>query len=433
MIKLLQIKNKYRAFHKAEFKESTDNISNPLRGWFDLYAFELNTDPSEFEKKTELDPKNSLVLLLVDISAFKNGDLNEKELQKIERILRFFKKNNKDIILRVTYDHAGKGMEREPFSFDTVKKHAERVAEFAAEHHKDMFLYQGLLIGKWGEMHTSRFSAYEKLQELYDIFESRLNGSVYMAVRKPVQLRNLKNKPYLDEKFDPGTLGIFNDGMFGSDSDLGTFNSTEKDCKWDCSWNRENELKFIADIAEKVPIGGEALFGESFVSTHTPQDYIDELAFQHITYLNRHHDIKLINYWKKLKVSGKGVWNGSSYFDYIGAHLGYRFLVKNADMYRENNNCMLKIMIENIGFAPLYDKTDNFIRIKDNNDVEHSVHIGTGILNGIGPGERKDITVSIPEFKGKLFLYAVSGISGKSIKFANQGIYPEGVLLGNII
>lgn len=432
MIKLLQLKNKHRAFHKATFKELPDDVANPLRGWFDLYSFELNEDPLEFERRTELDINNGLVLLLIDISAFKNGNLEEKELLKLENILCFFRNNNKDIILRVTYDHAGKGMDREPFSFDIVKKHAEKIAEFVSKHHKDIFLYQGLLVGRWGEMHTTRFSTPEKLQQLYEIFENRISGSVYMAVRKPVQLRLLKNKPYQGEKFDPGTLGVFNDGMFGSETDLGTYDNSDKECSWDKPWNRENELKFMTGVAEKVPMGGEAIFGEGFVSTHTLQDYIYEMSLRHITYLNRHHDIKLINYWKKLKVNYKGVWNGSSYFDYIGAHLGYRFFVKNAGIYKEKNECTLKITVENLGFASIYGKTDLFIKIKENSGTELNIPLGN-ILNEIRSGERYEICAGIPEVKGMIYLYAVLSVSGKSVKFVNQEIHPEGVLLGNII
>ena len=433
MIKLLRTKIKYRAFHKAQFKEVPENMINPCRGWFDLYTFELDGDPSEFEKKAELDPDNCLVLLLVDISAFKDREPTERDLKKLNRVLSFFRKNKKDIILRVTYDHAGKGMEKEPFSFVTVKKHAELIAGFVSEHCNDIFLYQGLLIGRWGEMHTSRFSSAEKLKELYDIFEDGIKDSVYMAVRKPVQVRLLKSKPFMDEAFETGTLGIFNDGMFGSDTDLGTFDSTAKECTWEKPWNRENELNFIAETAKNVPVGGEAIFGEGFVSTHTPSDYIDELSLQHITYLNRQHDIKLINYWKKLKVSGKGIWNGISYFDYIGAHLGYRFFVKNAEMYLEKGNCTLKLTVENLGFAQIYKKTDLFIRIKENGKAEQNISVGTGILNGIGPGERREINVSIPQVKGKLYLYACMNISGRAVKFANQGMDPKGLLLGNMM
>ena len=434
MIKLLKSKIKYRSFHKAVLAESTEIPANPLRGWFDLYAFELDGDTEQFknEAKERMDNDVNLILLLADISAYKGGDIADGALYKLEQVISFFRENNKDIILRVTYDHAGKGMEREPFSFDIVKKHAEVIAGFVRAHHEDIFLYQGLLIGKWGEMHTSRFLSIEKLCELHEIFEKGLQGSVYTAVRKPAILRNIKGEPDNRDSFDPGTLGIFNDGMFGSDTDLGTYDSSEKDCRWDKPWNRENEHRFTAGIAEKVPVGGEALFGEGFVSTHTPKDYIDELALQHITYLNRHHDVKLINYWKKTKVSCRGIWNGRSYFDYIGAHLGYRFFVKNAAMYRKKDDCFLKIVVENQGFAPLYKKSDLYVIVKEDNGSIKRICAEAQGLNGISPDEQKEIEFVIPKIKGKIFLYACIADTGKNIYFSNQGSHAEGVLLGNM-
>ena len=245
MIRILQKLNRYRAFHKADLKETVDNPVNPARGWFSLYSFELDKDIDEFEKECELDGKNSLVLLLVDIAAYRDGKIEDEDLKKLEKLLMFFRKNNKDIILRVTYDHEGKGMHREPLYFDKVRGHAAKIAGFVSEHHKDIFLFQGLLVGKWGEMHTSRFASHENFHVLYEIFEKKLNNPVYMAVRKPVQLRWLKDQPEKDFAFDPGYLGVFNDGMFGSDSDLGTYDSTNRTKeKWGAPWNRKNELDF---------------------------------------------------------------------------------------------------------------------------------------------------------------------------------------------
>ena len=329
MIKILNRLNRYRNFRKEEFKEALNNPANPARGWFDLYAFELDKDPAEFENECKLDLRNSFVLLLIDIAAYRDGDIEDKELEKLERLIVFFRRNKKDIILRVTYDHEGKGMHREPLYFEKVRRHAEKIAEFVSDHNKDIFLYQGLLVGKWGEMHTSRFTSTENIHILYEIFKKRMINPVYMAVRKPVQLRWLKDQPEKDIAFEPGRLGVFNDGMFGSDSDLGTYDNENKDGAWHKSWSREKEQLFTGNIALKVPYGGEALFGESFISRYGAETILNEMLKQHITYLNRKHDRKLIDYWKKNKMCSKGIWNGKSYFDYIDAHLGYRFFVKN--------------------------------------------------------------------------------------------------------
>ena len=433
MIRILNKLNRYKAFHKADLKETVDNPVNPARGWFSLYSFELDKDPDEFEKECELDSKNSLVLLLVDIAAYRDDTIEEADLNKLERVLLFFKKNNKDVILRVTYDHEGKGMHREPLYFDKVRGHAEKIAGFVSAHYKDIFLYQGLLIGKWGEMHTSRFASHENFHVLYEIFKKELTNPVYMAVRKPVQLRRLKDQPEKDGSFDPGYLGIFNDGMFGSDSDLGTYDGDNKDGAWHKAWTREKEQIFTGEVALKVPCGGEALFGESFIQRYGAETILNELKRQHITYLNKRHDRKLISYWKKHKTDIKGIWNGSTYYDYISAHLGYRFFVKNVNAHKNKRGCELKITIENKGFAPVFVDTDLYVYIADTEGKKQRIPANEGKLNDIIPGNRYGFSFTIPVTTGKVYLFACDKNTGRMISFANQGMDNLGLLLGNMI
>ena len=433
MIKILNRLNRYRNFRKEEFKEALNNPANPARGWFDLYAFELDKDPAEFENECKLDLRNSFVLLLIDIAAYRDGDIEDKELEKLERLIVFFRRNKKDIILRVTYDHEGKGMHREPLYFEKVRRHAEKIAEFVSDHNKDIFLYQGLLVGKWGEMHTSRFTSTENIHILYEIFKKRMINPVYMAVRKPVQLRWLKDQPEKDIAFEPGRLGVFNDGMFGSDSDLGTYDNENKDGAWHKSWSREKEQLFTGNIALKVPYGGEALFGESFISRYGAETILNEMLKQHITYLNRKHDRKLIDYWKKNKMCSKGIWNGKSYFDYIDAHLGYRFFVKNVTAQKKKSGCELNITIENRGFAPIFIDTELYICIVDNENREQKRKIKENILNSIAPSKQQVCSVVIPVTKGKVYLYACERNQGRQISFADQGMFPQGLLLGSMI
>ena len=432
MIKILKNLSKYRLFHKAEFREATINPENPFRGWFTLYTYETDTAPEEFEKNTVLSTKDSLVLLLADISSAREREISGTELDNLERVIGFFRKNKKDVILRVVYDHEGCGMEREPFSFDIVKSHAVQIAEFTAGHYRDIFLYQGLLVGRWGEMHTSRFSSEDRLRELYEIFYKHLKDRVFMAVRRPVQWRQIKVQPDPGESLKVDMLGIFNDGMFGSDTDLGTYDNMDNGGIWRKPWKRESELRFIREVAESVPYGGEALFGEGFATIKEPVTYIDELALQQTTYLNRYHDIKLMDRWKEMKTGIKGIWNGSSYFDYIGAHLGYRFLIDNTEVYRESDGLEMCITVENRGFAPIYKDTELSVKVCGEAGESQRVLAGEKVLRGIKPGKREEVKVHIPNIRGSIYLYACDSDTGRPVMFVNQGTYPEGVLLGRI-
>ena len=93
MIKLLKSKIRYRAFRRAALTEDTKIPANPLRGWFDLYAFELDGDTEQFksEAKERMDKDTCLILLLADISAYKDGDITDEALFNLEQIISFFR------------------------------------------------------------------------------------------------------------------------------------------------------------------------------------------------------------------------------------------------------------------------------------------------------------------------------------------------------
>jgi len=347
-------------------------------------------------------------------------------LLRLEKAIDFFNDKGKDIILRVAYDHEGKGMEKEPSTFKTVLKHAEQVACFVQEHRDKIFLYQGLLIGRWGEMHTSKFTDTEKIKELNAVFEKYIGNSVFRAVRKPIQWRMLRFNPSLEEGVKPEGLGIFNDGMFGSDSDLGTFDSTNKsDLSWSKAWNREKETEFIGNIARTVPVGGEALFGEGFVTMNGPNRYIDELSMIRATYLNGHYDDKLIDYWKKNGINGKGIWGKSTFYEYIEAHLGYRFVIRGVEVLKNGENLAVKVEIENCGFADIYKETFLYVEIKGSEGIFKDCFKER--LNSCHPGELKTFSIEIRKMTGRIYLYAGQS-EKKSVYFANEPLVAEGKL-----
>lgn len=431
MIKLLKKLCKKDSFYPVRLEETTRPIANPYRGWFDIQVFNIEVEPL-LENRRNSESFDRLVLVMIDIGAVREKKLEDQEFSRIEKILSFYHELGKDVILRISYDALGKGMEREPYSFDRVLLHAEQIAEFVSGQKDKIFLYQGLLVGKWGEMHTTKFLSTEKLGELNLVFEEKIGGSVYRAVRKPVQWRLLNQWRTSLDKVEPKGLGIFNDGMFGSESDLGTFDMSNKDTKLWCSpWNRENEIAFISLIAQEVPYGGEALFGEGFAASHSTQDYIRELRRLNVTYLNRHHDKKLIELWKKDRYYSNDVWNGHSCFDYIGEHLGYRFLIKSVGMTNDKEDKTLKVVIENKGFANLYAETELLLQIENVSQIAEKVFIQK--LNLCKAGTSREFILKLDLSPGKYYLSAKTVKTNISILFANTNSDVNGrVYIGEV-
>ncbi|MBR4341754.1 MAG: DUF4832 domain-containing protein [Lachnospiraceae bacterium] len=432
MIKLLQTLNRYRAFKRAEFSEAVDNTVNPCRGWFQLITACIDEEPDFSEKKYILERDISLVLVLADIGAYRDIRLDVLAFSHLEMIINYLRSKGKDIILRVAYDHDGNGMEREPSFFGMVKDHAAQVAEFVSNHYKDIFIYQGLLVGKWGEMHTTRYAAEDRLRELGYIFKEEIKDRVFMAVRKPVQWRYLRIQPDEGKPLIVDGLGIYNDGMFGSDTDLGTFDiSGNNRHGWGKPWGREQETDFIKQISEAAPCGGEALFGEGFAARHSADEYISELRRQGITYLNRYHDIKLIKFWGKEIHKGRDLWNGKSVLDYIGAHLGYRFIVKDVSAYKCESGCRLEVTIANTGFADMYNRTKLYIEYEGKNGKETGVFEEE--LQMCRKSSSKTFMMEISPLPGKIYLFAEQVESKARVGFANTGVTEDGMCcLGEI-
>lgn len=434
MIKFLKKLTRYKGFLGEEFSESDEDVKNPCRGWFDLHNYSIEEEPDFIAEKKRPDDDISVVLVLIDIGALREVQLAEEHFDRIDRIIGHFYDEGKDIILRVAYDHEGKGMEREPSFFKNVREHAEQVSGLLKKYYKEIFLYQGLLIGQWGEMHTSRYANDERLSELYEIFDAAKPDGLFLAVRRPVQWRMLNHRVHREDRITPCGLGIFNDGMFGSGSDLGTYDSSNKSTeKWNSAWNRKNELEFGGNVSDIAPYGGEALFGEGFFAQNKADTYLEELKQLKVTYLNRNHDAKLIEEWKKLKIQNRGIWNGKSYYDYIGAHLGYRFVVRKAEAFKADEGCRLEITLANTGFAPIYRETELYLLVKDHSGGEKSIDLEEGLLNRIVPDSEIMTEIVLSGLKGKVYLLARDKTSGREINFANSIARPDGLMIGELV
>lgn len=426
--KLFSGKEKW-SLDKADFTETAEQLGNPARGWYRIYTFEAQKEPDYKELEYCLDSNETLALILIDIGSFQNRDLDLACIENIRGILDFFISNQKEIILRVTYDHEGRAMEREPSLFAQILRHAAQVGEVLAQYAGSVFVYQGLLIGNWGEMHTSRFLSPGHLKQMTAILREHRGEGTFLAVRRPVYWR------ILNEAADLADMGLFDDGMFGSSSDLGTFGTQTREAAGEYSaWSREEELAFEDDLCKTVPNGGEAVYGEGYSEGLSQEQVLGDLSRMHITYLNSRHDARLLDCWKKSSYEGQGVWAGKSLYNYIGAHLGYRFWVKNAAVkpLKEKNSeslCRLEIEIKNVGFASLYKEAELYLEWQDGCGNEKRKKLDCD-LREWSSGSIRQIVCTIEADEGEVFLAASMKQSGQPLYFANRADRAGRVSLG---
>lgn len=421
---------KREKFKKEDYTESWEVLGNPGCGWYHVYSFEAeaSSNPDAADETgsylAAVSEGEQLALVRINIGAFRDCELPYGALLYIEKILNLFRVNKKQMILRIAYDTEGKGLAREPLELRLVKRHIEQLGALIERYAEDILVVQGILVGNWGEMHGSKFLSAYSMTELMNTLYAASKGKCYLAVRTPAQWRKIMScriaEAGLREK-----LALFNDGIFGSETDLGTYGAAgRREAAETESWNREEELSWQSEYMESVPCGGEVIAGEKLTGY---AEAAGEMKQMHLSYLNSVYQQEQLEYWKAERAGGLGAING---YDYIGLHLGYRFLVRNVKTAFAGG---LQIEIENCGFAGLYEETECFLIIEEESGLIRQERIDADARQWKS-GKKTVLKTIFPE-KGKetgacsVYLKLKRKRDGRTLRFANRGSC-DMVLLG---
>lgn len=299
---------------REKYKESYNYIHNPGMGWYRPYLFQLEEDVDENLLATVIVPEERLCLVEINLFAYRDGDINREGLCHLEQILDFFHENKKDMMLRFAYDFEGYAMEKEPTSLKQILAHMHQVSEVIHPYLKEIVLFQGLFVGSWGEMHFSRYVTDLSILRLYDEFRSLFGKDVYLALRTAAYINLVENS----RGYDP-YLTLYDDAIFGSETDMGTFSQGRK----------AEELDMVVG-RYRCPVGGEVLYGSDSILT--------EMDSYHLTYLNSQYDKNALLEWEN---------NGI--LDKVNARLGYRFLITNCRISNSGKHNYLHLEVLNIG------------------------------------------------------------------------------------
>lgn len=443
-------------------KESTRALKNPGCGWYHIYTFDLSKESSKESFYIDCE-EEELVLLIIDIHAFRGCEQIPKEaLEWFSSILTFFEQHDKGIILRIVYDTKGRGMEIEPSSIKIVKSHMKQLGSIIYEHTSEkkslpgkILVHQGLFVGSWGEMHSSKFLTEARMKELSDTFLEATKGNCPIAVRKPVQLRQLSCQKEASAPLQNASktnFTLFNDAIFGSETDLGTYVTIRQSAMPENSerekipWAREDELTWQKTKLQQSFCGGEVLGGmntlsESSGNTDHPTKTLDwhqvvaELAKMHVSYLNSIYSKEVLDDWKAQRI----MWNGKeiSEYDYVGRHLGYRFTVthvkiscvsreKKKQTQNQISSSIITLTIKNTGFANLCEEAVCRLILTENNENIKAFEIKSD------PRTWNSITDTVIECRipqeiwpqqskqTKLFLKLIRKRDGRIIEWANE-------------
>ncbi len=400
------------------FAESNRRLENPNRGFYQLYEFLITDEGMDYrEFIEEWYPKItdiSLMFIQVNLQSYVNGEITEEGLKQIGELFDVLATYKKQLIVRFVYDREGKIEEHEPESLDVIVRHMEQLESILEEHAGQIFIVQGVFTGNWGEMNGSRYDTKEDWRVLAEKLARVTDDSIYLGVRTPAQWRTLipmeqtaagvlscigdgfgrKSNASLTPLW--GRLGLFNDGMLGSESDYGTYGEeSAAKAGWTEPWMREEELAFQNCLCRLVPNGGEVIVDNP---CNDLANAVRDMELMHVTYLNKWHDPAVLEKWRETAVEEEGCFDGLDGYTYMERRLGYRFFIESVQLkYRRKGSCLsVAIRIKNAGFAPIYREPEMRLVLRGEGGGTKVVSVPLeGSLQSLAGGTESDRAVTL--------------------------------------
>ena len=427
----------------ASLEESTAVLNNPYCGFYQMNGYVLseknNADSAASwgTKRCESDPYQ-LMLLEINLKNYSSNALSQNALNQLDQILISCEKAKKQIILRFLYDWDGKASSTEPSSLNQIQSHMAQVAPIVNRHTNCVYILQGDFTGDTGEMHGTHFGSPDQVRQLIEKLAEVTSNQIFLSVRTPAQLRSiLRNKSPLTstEAFTDtlaSRLGLYNDGMLGSAYDLGTYDDTpfKNPSDFNEKGTREQEISFQNKLCQFVPNGGEVTIDNKY---NDFENAVNDLADMHVSYLNSAHDMAVLKKWKASTYTGNDIFSQVNGYDYIHAHLGYRYVLQDSDLDFHSfvdDHATLYLTIANRGFSPAYKKfTPELVAV--NQDTGEKLSIETDFDTREIAGSDSSIFQADLDLRSwdtgtyTLLLSLTDETSGLPVCFANTGYETE--------
>lgn len=322
-------------------------VVNPERGFY----VQLDTgDYNSIEDYYKGSENFRIILLALHLKGEENEEsVSEEKLLELERALMECQRVGMAAVVRTAY-HFGSDVYYEPESFDRVLTHARQVSGVIKDYADTVLAVQAGFIGPFGEWHSSIYM--EKDEEgipyrvrLLEVLLDSLPETVPVNVRRPMFIREAK-----EYGLDTSRLGIHNDALLATESDLGTY--VEE------GYGRREELNWVQKNVKTQINGGEMPYSSQYTKI---ENAVKEFRKLNITYLNRYYNTAVLKEWEKETYEG---WNGLSY---IREHLGYRLYLERVrlpESWRPGETLVPSLRIKNTGFAQPEAKLKTYISIK---------------------------------------------------------------------
>ena len=448
-------RNKKASYASNEsFTETPVIFQNPYQGFYHLYGYMLSNDDTtnaiQLANTITQNDNYSLALLEINLKNFNNEDLSEQALAQLDAILSGCESANKKIILRILYDWDGMAQQTEPSDISVILSHMDSIAPIVNSYKNTVYIMQGIFVGNCGEMNNSVYMSDENMKTLINHLNDCTDKDIYLAVRTPAHYRIITDRTDAiteEEAFDGNLysrISLFNDGMLGSDTDLGTYGTSSNKGSSNPAdkGTRAEEIDFQKQLCNFVPNGGECVLDNSF---NDFKNAISDFENMHVSYLNCDYDADVLNKWKNsvYEVGADNIFNNMPGYDYIMAHLGYRYTITGADFeYNrlKSSDAVFSIHIKNSGFSSAYKKFDGTLILKSTNESDEYLFTSAYDNRTLKSNTEDKITFNIDTStvnEGTYKAYYIMKDTASSpeipIRFTNDSYSDEtGVYLGEI-
>ena len=434
------------------FSESTEILSNPYQGFYHMIGYTLSDDyiPTDnFSYQTD-SYTDSLALVEINLKNYRTTEISETGLTQLDNILTSWSQSpaNTKLILRFLYDWDGLALATEPESLDLILTHIDQVSTLVNRHCDSIYIMQGIFVGSWGEMHGSRFMDEASVKKLIRHLHDVIDPSIYLSVRTPAQWRMINNLYDLPQKFPAfgadnsliGRLGLFNDGMLGSESDLGTYGNTARRDATSPSYQgtRKEELEFQNNLCSYVPNGGEVIYNNNLSDLETS---VSALRAMHVSYLNADYDSRVLEKWRNTVWTGNDAFYGCDGYSYVQAHLGYRYLIRTCKIKKSGwikPELTLTLTLQNNGFSNTLKPFQTSILLKNTETGTCTIVPFDADLRKLGNGQKKSFSVKLPvqeleRGSYQIYFSVKDETSGQMILLGNTNkVTDEGYLIGQL-
>lgn len=333
----------------VNYQASNEVFSNPERGF--VHQWEVFSEGNAMSPSSLANLKSenvSLIWRMYYLEKFKTTPLSQVQLDLIKTDLGRLRDAGVKCVLRFAYTNAQDGTDA---SFAVISGHLDQLKPIMTENADVIAFVQAGFIGAWGEWYytTNNLTTQANRKLVLDKLLETFPKEIKIQLRTPkYKYDYVGNANAMESGVGYGTtnlarLGFHNDCFMASDNDYGTYENVAVD------------KAYMSKEAVFVPTGGETCppSGVSIASCNKAET---EMALLKWSYLNLDYYGPVLQEWR----------NNLCFTDFE-RKLGYRLTLVSSNIKTDlalNSAFELNAVINNVGFAPVYNTKNTFLVFK---------------------------------------------------------------------